>query len=205
MSSLLSYALTTVDDVKELLGIASSDHSKDNLITRKINQATRQIEAYCGRRFKETTYTQEGYTASNTNQLVLRQRPITSFTSLEARDSSLNEDDFETLDANLYFANNSAGVLDLNFNASGSWGRYRVSYSAGYATIPEDLAEACATLAAYYTDNPSGTLVGVAEKQEGSRRVKFNNTANSFNSIMSQLGLDLILDTYSNYPIITDR
>jgi hypothetical protein len=51
LMSLLSYALCSLFDVKESMGIASSDQSWDNLIIRKINQATRQIEAYCDRRF----------------------------------------------------------------------------------------------------------------------------------------------------------
>lgn len=207
MASILSYALTTVADVKESLGIASSDHSKDNLITRKINQATRQIEAYCGRRFKETTYTDEEYDSTGSNQLILRQRPVSSSASfsLSYRNTSLNDNNWTTNETNTYFVDSNSGVMDLDFGASGGWNQFKVSYTAGYDTIPEDLAEACATLAAYYTNNPDGTMVGVAEKQEGSRRVKFNNTPTSFGSIISQLGLDSILDSYSNYPIITDR
>lgn len=209
MASLLSYALTNLSDVKESLGIASSDTSKDNLVIRKINQATRAIEAYCGRRFKETTYTNEVYTATNTDQLILRQRPITSTVALSfgVRDTPLNDDDFESVETTLYFADANSGVIDLNFRAIGHWGRYRVTYSAGYATIPEDLAEACASLAAYYVNNASGAQIGVNEKQEGQRRVKYgaNNQTLSFDNILAQLGIDQIINSYSNSPVILDR
>lgn len=89
MTALLSYALTTVADVKESLGITSGDHSKDNLITRKINQATRMIENYCDCRFAQTTYTDELYDGHGGNELVLRHKPIISVTSLAYRSSAL--------------------------------------------------------------------------------------------------------------------
>lgn len=202
MASLLSYALTTKEDVKESLGIASSDTSYDNLIIRKINQATIAIERYCGRRFKLTTYTDEAYNGTGTNQLLLKQRPIVGIPSVSVRDTALNEDDFDTVDANLLFTDANAGVLELNFNAVGSWDSYTVTYEAGYSTIPEDLAEACASLAAYYVQNADGSNIGVSEKQEGQRKVRYSDTkATSFSNIMAQLGIDSIINSYANYPI----
>lgn len=205
MASLLSYALTTVADVKESMGIASSDHSWDNLIIRKINQATRQIEAYCGRRFLATDYTDEVYGGTNTNQLILRNRPIIGDVTLGTRDTSLNEDDFETVESNLFFADNNSGVLDLNFRALGGWGRYRVTYRGGYETIPEDLAEACATLASYYALNADGSSPGLVEKAEGSRRVRYGDNPKTFDALLSELGLDQIINSYANMPILADR
>lgn len=206
MSTLLSYALTNVADVKETMGIASSDHSWDNLIIRKINQVTKQIEAYCGRRFLLTTYTDEVYNSTNSNQLILRQRPVVGSVALSVRDTPLNESDFETVESTLVYTDANSGVLDLNFQAIGSWGRYMVTYSAGYATIPEDLAEAAATLASYYALNPDGSTVGINEKQEGQRRVKYSdNNSVTFDSIMSQLGVDQIINSYSNNPVLLDR
>lgn len=206
MATILSYALTTLVDVKETLGIASSDQSWDNLIIRKINQVTRQIEAYCGRRFLLTTYTDELYNSTGVNQLILRNRPIVGSISMSVRDTSLNEDDFTAVENSLIFADNNSGVLDLNFGASGSWGGYKVTYSAGYATIPEDLAEAAATLAAYYTLNPDGSQIGINEKQEGQRRIKYgDNNILSFDNIMAQLGVDQIINSYSNLPVLLDR
>lgn len=204
MASLLSYALTNVSDVKESLGIAASDLTWDNLITRKINQATRQIEAYCGRRFKETTYTEELYAAPDTDQIVLRQRPITSTVSLGVRDTQLNQDDFETVDTNLYFVNTNSGVLDLDFRAIGHWGQYQVTYTAGYATIPEDLAEACASLAAYYTLNASPDDIGKQLIREGQREVRYASTNLNFESIMANLGIDSIINSYANFPVQAD-
>lgn len=207
MASLLSYALTNLSDVKESLGIASSDTSYDNLIIRKINQSTRAIEAYCGRRFKETTYTDEEYDGSGINELVLRQRPVTATQtfSLSIRNTSLNTSDWETIETDLYFVDNNSGVVKLLFHAVGHWNRYKVTYSAGYSSIPEDLAEACASLAAYYVLNADSGSIGILQKKEGMREVRYDNKAVNFSEILNQLGIDGIINSYSNNPILTER
>lgn len=205
MATLLSYALTTLSDTKESLGLTSGYTAKDNLIIRKINQATRAIEAYCGRRFLATTYTDEQYNATNINQIILRQRPVITFTDLSIRDSSLNITSWESIDSQLYFVDNSAGLIDLNFVARGRWMRYKVTYSAGYTTIPEDLAEACASLAAFYVNNADDAGVGLLEKREGQRILRYANANQSFRTIIAALGIDEIIDSYANNPIMTDR
>lgn len=207
MASLLSYTLTSVSDVKESLGISSSITTYDNLIIRKINQATRAIEAYCGRRFAQTTYTDEVYAATNTDQLILRNRPIVGTPTLSIRNSSLNDNNFETIEADLIFADANSGVLDLDFVAVGRWGRYKVTYTAGYSTIPEDLAEACASLAAYYFNNASGKQVGSSSMKEGQREIQYGkqNSTLSFDNILAQLGIDGIINSYANSPLQTDK
>lgn len=204
MATLLSYALTTVADVKELLGIDAGDSSKNNLIIRKINQATEMIEKYTGRRFALTTYTDEEYDATHTDQLILKQRPITALSALGIRDSDMNESDWETVDTENYFYDANAGVVEGVFSLTGSWNRYRVTYTAGYSTIPSDIAEAAATLAAYLVQNPvSGS--GIKSKSEGQRSVTYFDTSTNNQSLIEQLGLDDILDSYSNYPILANK
>lgn len=205
MANLLSYALTNVADVKESLGIASSDTSKDNLIIRKINQATRAIENYCSRRFASTVYTQEEYAATQIDELILRQRPVSLFSTLEIRDAGLNINNWETIDPQLYFVDINAGVLNLMLFARGRWNRYRVTYTAGYTTIPEDLAEACASLAAYYVRFPSGNNAYTQEIQEGQRKQRFSIATKSFKGLLEELGIGGIIDSYANFPLMTDR
>lgn len=208
MATLLSYALTTLADVKETLGIDAGDTSQDNLIIRKINQATEMIEHYCDRRFANTTYTQQEYDATNSDQLSLKQRPVTDTTTLilQQRDSTLNEDDWTTVDTELYFTDSGAGVIDLAFNASGHWNRYRVTYSAGYATIPSDLAEACVTLAAYLVDNATAGT-GIKSKQEGQRKIEYfdSNASGGTNSLFTQLNIDEILNSYANFNLLDNK
>lgn len=207
MASLLSYALTNVADVKESLGISSGDTSKDNLITRNINKSTRAIESYCSRRFKETTYTQEEYNPTHIDELVLKQRPITATQafSLEVRNTGINADNWETIDSQLYFVDTSSAVVYCLFRMNGRWKRFRATYSAGYVTIPEDLAEACVNLACYYTNYPDGRNIGVQELREGQRQIRYLNTTQTFRTLLENLGVDQIVDSYSNNPLMPDR
>jgi hypothetical protein len=206
MATLKTYALTTVADVKESLSIPSSNHTYDNLIIRKINQATAMIENYCSRRFALTTYTDEGYNGTGTNQVVLKQRPIVGDVTLKIRDSGLNEANYETVDSELIFADANSGVLDLLFTSARLWGRFAVTYQAGYSTIPDDLAEACASLAAYLVTNADTGSVNVKSKQEGQRKVDYSQqglggTVNLF----KQLGIDDVLAGYANNALFADK
>jgi hypothetical protein len=205
MATLLSYALSTVADVKESLGIDAGDTSKDNLIIRKINQATLFIENYCSlsrdHHFKSTTYTNEQYDGVSKNTIVLKMRPIITLSSFQGRSAVTSDGSFTDIESELYFTDLSAGVLELLFNTTNSWNMYQVTYTAGYATIPSDLAEACVTLACYYVEN-SASGTAVKKKQEGSRSIEyFQASANSNDSLVDQLGLDDLLSRYVQYNI----
>lgn len=208
MAELLSYALTSVADVKETLGISGTTY--DNLITRKINQATEMIEGYCNRRFKATDYT-EYYDGNGLDQLLLRNRPINSLTSLGARSTSLNQDDFNTIDADDYFIDNQAGVLEAISSFWGRYDRWKVVYNAGWTTIPSDVAEAAATLAAYLFTSDASQVAGVASKKEGTREIHYGNSKVQFgsdpasaNNLITQLGLQVTLDRYAE-PVISGQ
>jgi len=207
MASLLSYALTTLVDVKETLGISAGDTSKDNLIIRKINQATDMIEGFCalhnGRHLAETTYTDEEYDGTGTNQLILKSRPIITLSQLQQRDTTTNENDWTTVGTELYFTDVGAGVLDALFTFTKHWNRYRVTYDAGFATIPSDLSEACVTLAAYLVDNAT-TGSGVKRKEEGQREIEYFQPMQGA-SLIEQLGLDDSLSRYCEPPILAHK
>lgn len=204
MADLLSYALTTVADVKESLGIASSDTSQDNLIKRKINQATLFIEGYCGlsynHHFKETTYTDEEFDGTGNNTIVLRARPVSSITSFQRRNSTLSDGGFDNVESELYFSDLTAGVIETVNRNNWGWNRYRVTYTAGYATIPADLAEAAVILASYYVEN-SASGTAVKKKQEGQRSIEYFDSSSSSNSIIDSLGLDDLLSRYKQYNL----
>lgn len=204
MATLKDYALTTVADVKESLGIPGANTQYDNLIIRKINAATAAIEKYCSRRFKATDYTDESYNGSRGNQLVLNNYPIIGDITLKARDSALNEADFETLDTEIYFIGANSGVIDLLFSSGRRWGAFAVSYRGGYEEIPDDLAEACAQLAAYYVKN-SGSDVGVASKREGGRQINYASATISFQRILENLGIDDTINAYASTAAFADK
>lgn len=211
MATLASFALTSVADVKELMGIDAGDSSKNNLIIRKINQATGIIERWCGKspdqHFASTTYTDEEYDGTGTDQLILRNRPVTSITSFQSRSSSQNISDWDSFDTEDYFtdtASLASGVVDLTYGLGVGYNRYRISYVAGYTTIPADLAEACAMLAAYLVENPTSGA-GVKSKTQGPKKIEYFDSSQTASSLIEQLGLADTLQGYAEPPILADK
>lgn len=204
VANLLSYALTTLADVKESLGIDAGNTSKDNLIIRKINQATLYIESYCSlsrdHHFALTTYTNEEYDGTNNSTIVLRMRPVTAITSFQRRNSTLSDGSFDDVESELYYTDLNAGVVELVTTSNSGWNRYRVTYSAGYSTIPADLAEACVTLASFYVEN-SASGTAVKKKQEGQRSIEYFQNTTGDGSVVDQLGLDDLLSRYKQYNL----
>lgn len=203
MATLYTYALTTLADVKESLGITNS--AKDNLITRKINQATDIIEGYIGldtdHHIKETTYTNEEFDASGIDQLLLRAWPVTAISDLGSRASSLNESSWTTIQSTDYFFDEFSGVIEGLSTFVGGYNRYRVTYTAGYSTIPADISEAAVMLASTLVQNADQTGSGVKAKTEGQRKVEYFESQADAGSLVEQLGLDDMLDRYKRYVV----
>lgn len=205
MTAISTEALTTVADVKELLGIASGVTTKDNLITRNINYATRIILNYTGRdSFMSTSYT-EYYDGIGGNQLVLRHYPIITFTSVGYKTGGGNVGTYIDLDSIDYFTDDNAGIVKSLIALTSGFNDWKVVYTAGYANVPDDVAEACARMAAYMTENgTAGT--NIKKKQEGQRSVEyFDTSAGGGASLIDSLGLDDILAPYCDVRISGDN
>lgn len=201
MTAILTDALCGIADVKESLGIV--DNSKNNLITRKINQATRVIQNYCDNSFSSVAYVEE-YDSGFGQVITLRHWPIISFTKLEYRGTNLNDaTQFNTATSNLYFVDTASGVVKFLDSFWGGFNQWRATYTAGYATVPADVAEACVQLACWYLANPTSG-VGVRMVREGQRETQYQMDNHSKN-LIQRLGLDAILDNYTDQPITGDR
>lgn len=171
-----AYALTSLTSLKTHLGISTSTH--DTLLETLIDAASDWIENECGgRRFFETTYTQELYDGDHDHTgrrwLQLKNFPITSTEAFVAQYktgsnssptwTSFTVDEFEKYDdsGRVYF---TGGLRPGRLNI-------RVTYSAGYASIPHDLAHAANKLAAkaYNRRKSEGTL----EEEVGTARIQW--------------------------------
>ena len=132
--SIKSYALTTRQRLKDFLGISANDDTTNNVFDRIIDSVTEFIENYLGFRVKQTTYTSEEYDTDAGQTLLLKHYPVSTFTSLERRNSALNEDDWETIDSEYYHVDLDAGII---YGAAG-WEfyrtrrGYRATYIAGF-------------------------------------------------------------------------
>lgn len=134
--ALKSYALTTVQRLKDFMGLGTTTAAQDTTLETIINAATEYIEQYIGFRVKKTTYTEEMYDTDNSPSLTLKRRPVDSASSfiLQRRNSSLNENSWETIDSQYIHVDYNAGII----YGAGGWKffksrqGYRVTYSAGY-------------------------------------------------------------------------
>lgn len=205
MTALNSWALTSEADVKESLGITGT--SQDNLIRRKINQATDMIEAFCGKNngqhFASTTYTNEEYDGTGTNQLILRNNPVISLSNFSERNTTENDNDWTTIESRDYFVDLTAGVIDCRFGILNYWNLYKVTYVAGFATIPSDLAEACVMLSCALVESAS-TGASVKKKTQGPKTIEYYDSVQG-ESLITQLGIDDMLQRYVRISILPDK
>lgn len=205
MTALNSWALTTEADVKESLGITGT--SQDNLIRRKINQATDMIEAFCGKNngqhFASTTYTNEEYDGTGTNQLILRNAPVISLSNFSERNTTENDNDWTTIESRDYFVDLTAGVIDCRFGILPYWNLYKVTYVAGFTTIPSDLAEACVMLSCALVESAS-TGASVKKKTQGPKTIEYYDSVQG-ESLITQLGIDDMLQRYVRISILPDK
>lgn len=144
--ALVAYALCTVNDVKQHLFNSTAGTTYDTLIEDFINSCTDWIEAECGRRFKNLGFviSNEAHSGGDGGgNIFTKNYPIVSVTSFQVNGGtqanpaweSLNEDDF-SIDSDSGIIYVSGGLSKGNLN-------YRITYEAGYGTVPYDLKLAC--------------------------------------------------------------
>jgi len=126
-------ALTTVADVKYTWGRKQADIGDDDRIQTLINNISGRIESWCGRKFKEATYTDEYYDGPDGRFLFLKQYPITDTPVVKLDGAVVSSDGYEVYP--------EEGMI------KGYWvpgdRNYTITYKAGYAVIPLGLSEIC--------------------------------------------------------------
>lgn len=156
--------LTTLAKLKTHLGIAVSDTTEDVLL----NQILAEIDQVCFRFMKRpqasfvSAAATEYYDGSGRDTLILKRRPVTAVASVwvdnkgfygQAPDafptSSLLTVGVDYVSPSLAESEENAGLL---LCVSDCWptgrGNIKVTYTAGYSTIPDDLTLAANLLAA---------------------------------------------------------
>lgn len=140
---LKDYALTDLFRLKQYLKLpAEEDSQQDNIFIKWINSISREIMGLTKRNFELTTYTEEA-SPSNTRNLILNNRPITSITSIKVGDSDIT--DFKLTDESKL-----QGIVLRDYGWC--YGYYiDVVYEAGYIlprettkdtyTLPDELEE----------------------------------------------------------------
>jgi hypothetical protein len=171
--ALIAGAMTTLADVKAMLGI--TDTTQDARLELLLNRISAMIAHYCDRVFTRTTYTSETYTGTNRQALVLRQWPVVSVSSVAVNGTTMAATEYEvkTQDQAMGAIYKAGGWYQNSNYATGltldTWavGRdYAVTYVAGYympgdvtvapadphyvvgdpASLPLDLVSLCETM-----------------------------------------------------------
>lgn len=137
----LANSLTTLDNVRDYIGMTGSNSIVDDLLEDLIVRVTELFEKYCGlSQFKSQSYT-DYLDGSGSQRLFLDQRPIISIELLAAdydwtwgTDSTYAATDFRVIDDHIV-------LKDETFPEG--IGNIKVTFTAGYAEIPNDLKQAC--------------------------------------------------------------
>lgn len=128
-------ALATISNVKYVWGRRQDDTEDDDRIQTLINLISDRIEYWCGRKFKEATYTDEKYDGNGDNYLFLNQYPITEFTEIKRDNTAIPSSNYKVY-------KNQGYLLKETYWTSG-YQNLKATYKAGYATIPPALASVC--------------------------------------------------------------
>lgn len=129
----LPAAFVTLAEVKAYLDI--TDAASDTLLTAAIAIACKQIEAYCGTVFAPRTVTERLTLQDEVRSLVLRYSPVISVTSISYDEAVETLGEFRVAKAIGAVRYMEGGL----FAAGADW---LVVYSAGLATIPEEIKTA---------------------------------------------------------------
>ena len=151
-------ALFTSAALKVYLDISGS--SNDTALAALVPRVSGMVSSWCGRRFTQTTYTNERYDGTGARNLWLNAWPITSpLTSLYHDDgyvfaTALTEVVGATTSGDyiVHREGTEAGLGRIVLLA-GTWGTapmsIKVTYQGGYATIPDEVQMACFRCAAH--------------------------------------------------------
>jgi hypothetical protein len=163
-------ALATLAQVKEFIG-NSADNSDDALLTRLLNASAELIERSCSRVFGSTVYS-ETRDGNGLDFMVFSNRPVVSVGSLTINGQTVPQ---STNYASGGWVLASAWKIALRDPYRFHEGIQNVSiiYTAGYATIPPDLTQACCLLTSLaYKERDR---MGISSKSVGGENITFTN------------------------------
>lgn len=140
MSTLPSNALVTRKQVKDYMRINAADNELDNLINDLIGRVSQLFQSYCGRNFVAQDYI-EYYDGQGRDVLFLDNYPVNSVASVyDDTDWEWNSEDL--IESTEYkIADKRFIVFDTLL--SNARQNVKVTYNAGFSSIPDDLQQAC--------------------------------------------------------------
>jgi len=163
--------LATLEYVKSYLGLTGSDY--DSLLTSLVAAASQAIEEYCRREFNSAERT-EYHDGRGAASLLLNQWPVSDIASIY---DDLNRDftSGTVVDSDDYtFEPKSGRVRLLQGRFQDGVRNVKVTYTAGYENVPDDVAQACALLAAAWFNKGRQGGDGLADETLGDYRATYD-------------------------------
>lgn len=150
--------LCQLADVKDYLGITTT--ATDSVLTTLVNNAGAFIERYCNRVFEQASYT-ETRNGNGASAIFMRNVPIISVQSVSVDGTSVPAAP-DAISYGYIFDSNKVylrGDARINPVTPGIFAGYpptfsrgiqniTIAYTAGYPTVPMDIAQACIELVA---------------------------------------------------------
>ena len=160
-------SLTTRASIKQVLGIPTAITEHDDYVDVLVAVVDTEILGYTGiSALTQTTFTEKhDVTEQGQSQVLLRNFPVSSVSSMKLGGTTVATGD--------YYLDSDIGVIRLTtLGATFSTGRQNieVEYSAGYATVPNDLSYAASLLAASHFNG--GRHAGMLYEQVGTYRYR---------------------------------
>ena len=191
--------LITLEEYKAFKKI--SNPSEDERLDALITSVSQLVKTYCGNSIIDyySTNKEETFSVSwETNFIQLTESPLIRISAIEEMVSPGN---YNELSESEYFIDYNLDAIfrvDENSGAYLNWkrgaGSVRVSYTAGYASCPEDLKLAVVDLITYYhkeEHKERRTLAGATVQNQASTSVR--------DSVAFPDHIKRILDLYKNF------
>ena len=193
--------LITVEEYKESEGISSP---KDDLrLNYLIPSVSQLVKTYCGNSFVDYYSTNKIDTINidwDTHIVQLTESPVNTIVSVEERDTY--EDSYNTLTttAHEYYLDTATDSVIRTTGGSSykNWrrgpGAVRITYTAGYASIPVDLRLAVTDLVTYYLKDEHKerrTIAGASIQNQASTSQR--------NNVAFPDHIKRVLDLYKNF------
>lgn len=131
--------LATLAQVKAYLGLATSLTTDDVLLAQIISAESAMLTKWMSREFGVVSHT-DVFSGNGKSQRMLVNSPAVSVTAVEV--------DGMTLGSSLFLLNGNILTLLLGRTFAKGMMNCSITYTAGYATVPNDVAQACVELVA---------------------------------------------------------
>jgi len=148
-------ALTTIEKVKDFLGIAESDTSSDDFINQSITYVTALIKSFCGgRQFLEQEYEEIYDSFRGRRKIFLKQRPVSEVTDVSYRSGTPTNPVWISYNADGYLPYLPEGYIHFYAQLPQVAQGFKITYTAGYLidftdefddtkhTLPQDITMA---------------------------------------------------------------